>query len=67
VNFPTPLRQEGGGFYDLEFCLWLHRNFDYITAHHKEWEAEKTFTAEQRKVLTEYMGMTMATYVGMKR
>jgi hypothetical protein len=54
-------QKQSGAFYDLEFCLWLQRNFDYILAHHEKWEQEKTFSRtfndEQRKTMAAYMGM----------
>ena len=37
---PNVQKQEGA-FYDLEFCLWLQHNFDYLLAHHQEFPGFK--------------------------
>ncbi len=33
--------KQTGKFYDLEFCLWLQHNFDYLLAHHQEFPGFK--------------------------
>jgi hypothetical protein len=54
---PVAIKQPAGSFYDLEFCLWLQRNFDYTLANREKWEGEAVFSAEQCKTMAAYMGM----------
>lgn len=39
--------KQTGAFYDLEFCLWLMANFDYIIANYPQWHEEVTRRDEQ--------------------